>query len=84
MGLSRNSTRYNNAVANDGPVTQVTSSSHHHDAAGRCQATLPQSLPKRHWLGAVGFHMTETGDTALREDFEAEKLRYNRNILGCG
>jgi hypothetical protein len=25
--------------------------------------------------------MTETGGTALREDFEAEKSRYNRNIL---
>jgi hypothetical protein len=25
--------------------------------------------------------MTETGGTALRADFEAEKSRYNRNIL---
>jgi hypothetical protein len=25
--------------------------------------------------------MTETGGTALREDFEAENSRYNRNIL---
>jgi hypothetical protein len=28
--------------------------------------------------------MTETGDTTLREDFEAEKSRYDRNILRAG
>jgi hypothetical protein len=43
--------------------------------SGRRQA------PKRHRLGPVGLHMSETGGTALREDFEAEKSRYNRNIL---
>jgi hypothetical protein len=37
------------------------------------------SYQKRHRL--VGFYKTETGDTALREDFEAEKSCYNRSIL---
>jgi len=32
-------------------------------------------------LGAVGLGTTEPGGTALREDFEVEKSRYNRNIL---
>jgi len=32
---------------------------------------VTSSLPKHYRLGAVGFHKTKTGDTALREDFEA-------------